>query len=239
VEADQATRQLRGCPAAKALLVGEQLYLGYLGAGGFVLFPSDLHDPDGPANPSSTPRELAPPGGFGTDVPVVAPGGTVLVGRPLDGLWAAGPGVQTTDGVVPCPMQPILGFGRIWRTEPGARSRLGCPLEAERPVRVRERIWVAAAPPDRPQTRRAYWLEDASDHWYEVREPSALGPASWSSWPKQAVNPSQAWPDPPDAVLDGAMQQFEAGLMLFLIHPDGSRTIQVLGAFGSWSEYPD
>jgi photosystem II stability/assembly factor-like uncharacterized protein len=165
---------------------------------------------------------FAPPDG--ATQTVAAPGGTsgpILVGATFGGAWAYGPGARATNGQLPCAVEAVGGFGRVWHADPWVRDRLGCPLAPEEPVRIR-----MAATDDGAR----YWTENAWPAWYETQG---------SIWSERA-RAERPWPGPAEPALDGAAQPFAGGVMLWLPHPDGRRTILVLAEPGSgWRELPD
>jgi hypothetical protein len=103
------------------------------------------------------------------------------------------------------------------------RGQLGCPLEAEQGVRVRERQLAES---------RGYWTEDDRPEWFELFERTSR---FWSARAKG----ERPWPDEPDQVLDGAVQPFEGGTMLFLAGQDSRRILVLFGTGGNWLELPD
>jgi hypothetical protein len=151
------------------------------------------------------------PGGAGTAAVVAAPGDAgALVGSTTGDVWrlrtVAGDGIALA-----CPAAPVHGFGRVWATDAELRLALGCPRGPERAVRIRAR-------PAREGT--AYWTEDDDTQWHEL-----FGTA----WVRHD-RASTPWPGPPEEVLDGAVQRFAGGMMLWLPRADGTRTILVLSA---------
>jgi hypothetical protein len=94
----------------------------------------------------------------------------------------------------------------------------------ERPVRIRERRFAESL---------GYWTEDDHPEWFELFErPNTF----WSGRSKSEL----PWSEEPDRVLDGAIQRFEGGAMLFLPRSDADRAILVLIGTGSdWRELPD
>jgi photosystem II stability/assembly factor-like uncharacterized protein len=149
------------------------------------------------------------PGGAGTAAAAAAPGdASALVGSTTGDVWrlraVAGDAVALA-----CPATPVHGFGRVWATEAELRFALGCPRGPERAARIRVR-------PAREGT--AYWTEDDDAQWHEL-----FGTA----WVRHE-RASTPWPGPPEEVVDGAVQRFAGGMMLWLPRPDGRRTILVL-----------
>ena len=122
-----------------------------------------------------------------------------------------------------------------------ARQVLGCPLEPDRPVRIREGHFVGSA----GQPTRALWPEDDQPYWFELSEFEG-GRRAWTTWGKREspwppVLPSpRPQPAAPEQALQGAIERFEGGTMLWLSYPDGRRVILVLGDLArEWREVPD
>jgi hypothetical protein len=77
---------------------------------------------------------------------------------------------------------------------------------------------------------REYWLQDDSADWFEV------GEYRWAARSKADA----PWTPEPDRTVDGAIQRFEGGTMLFLPKPDGPGTVLVLSEPDhGWRERPD
>jgi hypothetical protein len=173
---------------------------------------------------------LSPPDDYNGRGVVVSPNfgedGTFLVGGSVGGIWAFGPGLQSTAGSLHCTVETTGGFRRAWESDSWSRSRLGCPIEAERPVQVRERRYNQGS-----QQIRAYWTEDDESSWFELTiwpDKQSVGLRSKTDWP---------WPSPPDALLAGVIQRFEGGAMLWLPGQDDTSTVLVLSlADTSWRE---
>ncbi len=160
-----------------------------------------------------------PRGGIG---PIVPSRGAFVIGVEAGGVYALGPNLTTTSGSLPCATPLQFGFGRLWQTETWVRSRLGCPLEAERPVRVREGQ-RDTGPGSAPAVELNYWTEDDLPDWFGLAASDSSTGNALALFRKSA-NP---WPHPSGATrtLDGVVQGFEGGHMLFLIHADGRRAI--------------
>jgi photosystem II stability/assembly factor-like uncharacterized protein len=153
----------------------------------------------------------------------------LFAGATFGGVWAYGADLGDTNGRLPCAADAEAGFGRVWRNEPWARARLGCPLAAEQPVSIRLRQYEHPLG-DREEPVRGVWIDDDSTEWYELSQQTWLGRA-------KAQNP---WPAQADATVRGAVQRFAGGTMLFLPYPDGRRMILVLAQpNNSWREFPD
>lgn len=160
---------------------------------------------------------------------------TLLVGSGANGIRALGPDVRSTEGRLACPAEAGGGFGRILEADQTIRLRLGCPLAPEQVVQIRERrIGVA----------RAFWTEDDDPTWYEATDSPPERPGKWMLHAK-AEDPL---PPGREQVVDGAVQRFGGGTMLFLPRPEGPRTILVLMKENApedpefeaaWRELPD
>ncbi len=180
-----------------------------------------------------------PPTGVPMGAVVVAgpagPGGRALFASSARGIWAWGPVARETAGTVPCSILPVAGFGRVWQTDGDVRARLGCAVESERPVRILVQTGTGLAGEEDIEL----WLEDDSESWYALSRPGNA--ASVISWPK-AGRSNRSWVDAPDQVqVDGAVQRFEGGFLLFVPLPDGTRTIYFMTSAGSpaWRAFPD
>ena len=141
-----------------------------------------------------------------------------------------GSALPATRGRVPCASAPVLGFGRIWNGEPAVQAALGCPLEPERPVRVRVRRY------EQPGLGHSAddWPEDASLMYCQVTTPPDGAPA-WGALPRD----QRPWLVARDQIGKGVLKRFESGSMLFLVESDCTRTIQLVGAGGAWWQSPD
>ena len=168
--------------------------------------------------------ELSLPSGTFADLQVAGAStgdAFLFAGASHGGVWALGPGVQATDGLLPCPAPLQGGFGRVWQSEPSIRGILGCPTEAEREVRIHERLL---------DKTRAYLTEDDQKFWFELAD------TYWSERDKA----EKPWPAGPERIVDGAAQRFEGGTMLWLPQPDATRKILVFIQPGhDWREFPD
>jgi hypothetical protein len=147
------------------------------------------------------------------------------------GIWSTGPDVMPTEGMLPCPASPKFGFGRVWGENADVRAVLGCAVEEERPVTIRQREHVNVDPYCGPA--RVLWLDDTKiTVYYELCARGLL-----NQWEKSA-SPSHL-PDAPEQVVRGMEQLFEGGILLFVPQPDGRRSILLLPTLGQWREYPD
>ena len=149
----------------------------------------------------------------------------------VHGVWSNGPNVVATDGMLPCAFTPTLGFGRVWTGNPDVRATLGCALEPERSMPVREREYTN---PFCGPTR-VLWPDDPSVPFFYELSDSGCGPGNLRIQEK-AKTPL---PDAPEHTVPGAFEAFEGGHLLFLAEPDARRLILVLSNSSQWQEFPD
>lgn len=158
-----------------------------------------------------------PPGTpFGTEGQVL----TVASDRLLavdgnGGLWAYGP-------YPPCPIQPVLGFGRLLADRPDVRESLGCAVAAEHSARVHMRRVT-----DMDRDNVDYWPDEPNPSWWVRAWGDPSHSASWGREPRPAF-------DQPEATLEGSLQEFWGGEMLFVRQPDGRGTIITSGYIAGW-----
>lgn len=163
------------------------------------------------------------------------PGRQVLLLGSYRGIWAFGVGMADTDGRLPCPATTTLGFDRVWQANRSVQRELACPTEAERPVLVWEQMLSDGRP--------AYGTGDSSVlQWYSLT-PTGFYPSSQpvgdaSGTISRNVSDQYAWPNGEQRIVQGAIQQFEGGEMLWIPQADGTRTILVLGNPHYW-RFPD
>lgn len=161
-------------------------------------------------------------------VPGGPPALPFFAGATFGGLWTFGPDARDTNGRLPCAADAEGGFGRIWRNEVWVRARLGCPLSAEQVFSVRLRSFERTLG-ERREPVRGVWIDDGSADWYE------LGDRTWLARAKA----QQPWPSA-DQTVQGAVQRFAGGIMVWTPFPDGRRQILVLAEPDyQWREYPD
>jgi hypothetical protein len=143
------------------------------------------------------------------------------------GVWAIGPSAVPGEGSLPCPAEVTGGFAQAFPTGRDARARLGCPIGPEHGVRIRERIG---------ESSRDYWIEDASPFWYALR-PAAERAGTAGVGDKL----QQPWSGEPTRLIDGVVQYFDGGVMLWLPRPDSTPTIVtvVRGTTTTWQEFDD
>ncbi len=144
-------------------------------------------------------------------LPVAIRGQTLFVGGLYGGIQALGPGLQSTLGRFPCAADPVRGFGTLWSADPWYPSRLGCPMEAERAVQIRELYPTEMEP-------RAYWTDDAEAHWFQLYDYGSWGALAKEDNPWVHV----------DRIVSGAAQRFQSGLMLWIPQSEGPPLIVTL-----------
>jgi hypothetical protein len=110
------------------------------------------------------------------------------------------------------------GFAAIRQQQPQVREALGCPVEDERPTQLRMVTGLGGSS----------GLFVAGEPGYFWR--AASGELDWVG--RQWSEPDQA------AAIDGAVQRFQRGYLLWLNPADGNRQILVLLA-SRWYEFPD
>jgi hypothetical protein len=132
---------------------------------------------------------------------------------------------------LPCALSPKFGFGRVWSGDADIRADLGCPVEEERPVTVRQREYVS--PNQYCGQARSIWPDAPTlSEFYELCSRGLL--EHFDKFFAQS-----RLPDVPEQVIQGRIQSFESGVMLFVSQPDGQRSILVLPRWSRWHEFPD
>lgn len=126
-----------------------------------------------------------------------------IVARGIDG--PAIPGVPT------CPFEPDAVFLPI-STGVSEYNALGCPSEPSQAVRMLDR---------RVGGRRGLWPVDDSDTWM------LTGTGRSVRWERRSKT-TDPWPGPPDADLDGIVQQFWGGQLMRLTTGDGTTSFLLL-----------
>jgi hypothetical protein len=125
------------------------------------------------------------------------------------------------DGSFGCPLSPVQGFARVWTMIPELPADLDCPLEAERPVRLRVARQQSGS--------MGYWPDvDDLTIWFRLHQDGRWTRIGKSNW----------MPESDETVVDGAIQRFTNGWMLWVPQPDGSAVIFALGR-DAWTEHPD
>lgn len=149
----------------------------------------------------------------------------------LGGVWSNGPSAAATDGMLPCAFTPAGGFGRLWTTNSGVRATLGCALQPEQSMPIREREYTN----QNCGPTRVLWPDDPSvPFFYEL---SANGCGAGYLRVKQKG--SSPLPDAPERTVQGAMQLFEGGRLLFLAESDTRRIIVLLSDQSEWQQFAD
>jgi len=132
-----------------------------------------------------------------------------------------------------CAVTPVLGFGNVWANNASVRSALGCATRAESPVWLGEETFEHGRMFWRQDTATIYVLYDDgtwqqfADSWHagdpEI-DPNIVAPAGlyqpkrgfgkvWRENP--AVRSKLGWGTIEERGLNGAIQPFERGLMLW------------------------
>jgi hypothetical protein len=180
--------------------------------------------------PSVVAQGAPQPGPLSFALGPAGPSGRTVFVAGGSGVWAWGPGARDTGGTLPCAFEPIGGFGRVWRSRSDIRAQLGCPTEPERPVQVR--VQSSTAPQGEAETQ--VWIEDESESWYAL--PGVSGAQdNRKSQHRKEESLGRAWVDMPEqVVVDGAVERFEGGLLIFTPLPDGTRAIYLLPTDVRW-----
>src|SRR5581483_2836760 len=147
---------------------------------------------------------------------VVTADGTLLVGARADGIWAFGPSAQATGGRLPYPAEPGPDAAPAFASDPTLQQQLGCALEPPHPAHIQE--WHQLFGGQTPQ--RLYWTDADPGSWYTLDD-GATTLVHWTELPF-------GWPAQPDRTVDGSVQPFEAGTLLLVPQPDGSRHLLAL-----------
>ncbi len=150
-----------------------------------------------------------------------------------------------------CSITPVLGFGRVWNTYSGVRSKLGCPTELEKGVYSAEEYFQGGYMFWRQDINYIYVLynngtwQGFPDTWTPAEpewDPSIVPP--WGYYqPKRgfgkvwrnnpAVRSGLGWATTEERGFTGSAQQFNGGLMLW----SHTRGILVLYNDGRWERY--
>jgi len=150
-----------------------------------------------------------------------------------------------------CTITPILGFGRIWSTYPGVRSKLGCPTEVEKGVWAAEEVFQNGYMFWRQDTKLIYVLyhngawQSFNDTWTSSEpetDPTIVPPPGYYQ-PKRgfgkvwrenpAVRSGLGWATTEERGFYASVQQFNGGLMLW----SNVLGIFVLYGDGRWERY--
>jgi photosystem II stability/assembly factor-like uncharacterized protein len=154
--------------------------------------------------------------------PVSAPDGTALVGTADYGVVARGANAVATNGRLTCPIQPTLGFGRVYESSSDVRRALGCALRAEQEVQIHE----STLGPD----ERAYWTDAFPQWWYDVHCGGTTCPAQNGYYNLKGNSGTTPFPKDQERVSTGVAQTFERGVMLYTTPSAGQHEILVLGS---------
>lgn len=140
------------------------------------------------------------------------------------GVWAYGPPDLVARPLPRCDLPPILGFGVIWRQEPGLATALGCPTSPERAVGIDE--WQDG------QGGR-YWRLPQIPGWsFHLRADGMAFP----------LGDERRASGPPFATYNGTAQSYERGWMVWRKPGVGPRRIVAIfpsGAGLRWLERDD
>jgi hypothetical protein len=155
--------------------------------------------------------------------PSAAADGTVFLGTSSGGIWARGPGARSTPGSLTCPIEPVLGFGRVYAADAWARDVLGCALDAELRIGIHQSI---------SKGKPAYMLDDDLARWYVLYDDR------WEIFQTQY----SPFPTADERVYSGPVQHFEGGVMVYTTEPNSQHQILVLAgvtAGRSWRAWPE
>ena len=146
----------------------------------------------------------------------------------------------------PCPIEPVRGFGLLYRGQPAVASRLGCPRETEQAVRVAVQRFRGGT---------LIWRADRKEIL------ALLGDGTWRAYPDTFDGVETVTPGPDEPVRgfgklwreqsslraalgpalgpeesgDVVVQAFDGGLLIWT----DERVIRALYADGTWESYPD
>jgi serine/threonine-protein kinase len=154
------------------------------------------------------------------------------------------------------------GFGKLWQGSPAVQQRLGCPLQAEQPLKIAEQpfergsmLWVKSLDDNSGtvyvffgmtawQSVADTWREGDQESGGETPPPGLYEPIRgfgkvWRTNPR--IRERIGWGTEHEAgPYDGAYQPFEHGIMLF--SPVGlgrGKTLYVLYSDGNLERYDD
>ncbi|HEY0071765.1 MAG TPA: zf-HC2 domain-containing protein [Chloroflexia bacterium] len=212
-------------------------------------------EPTATAHPAQSPTALASatptrkttgtPTATGTVQPRVTPGkGTPTVTPPISG----------------CLLEPVRGFGKIWREDADVRERLGCPTVPEEPVvPAAQQHFQAGYMFWRGDTRTIYVFLQSGPHdvygnWFEFKDTWEEGepvPTVEGGVPDGAYIPvrgfGKLWANnstlrqklgyatEPEASVDAVWQPFEHGRALWT----SDRTIRIMYEDSIWQHFED
>ncbi|MBV9893512.1 MAG: hypothetical protein JO020_05020 [Chloroflexi bacterium] len=156
-----------------------------------------------------------------TTRPVSASDGTVIVGSASLGILATGTTMPAA-GPLSCPVQPTLGFGRVYTSSPEVRQSLGCAVDAEQSVRITESRYAQTS----SLASWAYSVDSMPDAWFALF--CDQSPCSEGQYVIHSVQ-SDAPPTGELRTYSGIVQPFERGWMLYTTEPDNQHQILALG----------
>ena len=153
---------------------------------------------------------------------------------------------DATGTVAPCAVQPIRGFGTLYRGQQEVAAALGCALEPEYAVQMAIQPFEGGLLLWRADRREIIALLD-DGRWrgypdtFDESEPSEAKPGEpirgfGKLWREHLdLRVSLGAPVAPEQAMGGAAQRFQEGLLLWT----PNRFIYVLYADGSWERYAD
>jgi hypothetical protein len=179
-----------------------------------------------------------PPTAVPTAVPTARPTSTSVVPVPSSTPLPPTPTPVATPTLPACSITPLLGFGNVWSTHSGVRTRLGCPVEAEKTTWSGEQNLVNGYMFWRGDLSRIYALysdgqwQRFDDSWTEGQtewDVSIIPPAGYYQpkrgfgkvWREQLVQPGLlvrdklSWATNEERGLSASWQEYAGGLMLW------------------------
>lgn len=176
-----------------------------------------------------------------TATPVATP--TPAPPSPSPAVAADPPATATA---TPCGIQPVRGFGLLYRSRPKVASRLGCAREAERRVQIAQQpfeggllLWLA----DRRMVHALLY-----DNTWRSYPDTFDGAETATPTPGEPVRGfGKVWREQPDLraalgrahqteySVDGTVEEFEGGLLIWTPY----RIIWALYADATWEVYSD
>lgn len=150
-----------------------------------------------------------------------------------------------------CSIVPVLGFGSVWASHASARAALGCATRPEAPVWLGEQTFERGRMFWRQDTATIYVLysdgswQQFADSWHAgdpETDPGTVAPAGlyqpkrgfgkvWRDHPE--VRSRLGWGTMEERGVNGAIQPFERGLMLWSPHLG----IHALYGDGRWQRF--
>ncbi len=133
-----------------------------------------------------------------------------------------------TAGSIACSFSTQLGLERVYRANPEARDLLGCPNGDETQRRIRtSQVQIGS------MTVYGYWVLDDSPDLYIADDDSVTRSGKERGWPYQGQGQTER-------TVDGFVQSFEGGQMLYIPATDATHPAQILVmGLQTWRTYPD